>query len=96
MFYYIEKVGHIAHASKVGSKIYALKISMPSLAEQQQIVQEIESRLSVCDKIEETITDSLRQAEALRQSILKKAKTILISIELPWEIIMFPTMLPTM
>jgi type I restriction enzyme, S subunit len=41
--------------------------------EQQQIVQEIESRLSVCDKIEETITNSLKQAEALRQSILKKA-----------------------
>ena len=43
------------------------------LEEQQQIVQEIESRLSVCDKIEETITNSLKQAEALRQSILKKA-----------------------
>jgi hypothetical protein len=36
-------------------------------------VQEIESRLSVCDKLEETIAASLRQAEALRQSILKKA-----------------------
>jgi type I restriction enzyme S subunit len=37
------------------------------------IVQEIESRLSVCDKIEETIVQSLKQTEALRQSILKKA-----------------------
>jgi type I restriction enzyme S subunit len=36
-------------------------------------VEEIESRLSVADKIEETITQSLKQAEALRQSILKKA-----------------------
>lgn len=44
-----------------------------SIEEQQQIVQEIESRLSVCDKIEETITNSLKQAEILRQSILKKA-----------------------
>jgi type I restriction enzyme S subunit len=44
-----------------------------SLDEQQQIVQEIESRFSVCDKIEETITNSLQQAEALRQSVLKKA-----------------------
>ncbi len=43
------------------------------VSEQQQIVQEIESRLSVCDKMEETITTSLQQAEALRQSILKKA-----------------------
>ncbi len=41
--------------------------------EQQTIVAEIESRLSVCDKIEESIEHSLKQAEALRQSILKKA-----------------------
>lgn len=40
---------------------------------QSRIISEIESRLSVCDKIEETITQSLQQAEALRQSILKKA-----------------------
>jgi type I restriction enzyme S subunit len=43
------------------------------LTEQQYIVQEIESRLSVCDKIEESIVQGLQQAEALRQSILKKA-----------------------
>ena len=41
--------------------------------EQQHIVQQIESRLSVCDKLEETINQSLAQAETLRQSILKKA-----------------------
>lgn len=41
--------------------------------EQKRIVQEIESRLSVADKMEETITQSLLQAEALKQSILKKA-----------------------
>ena len=45
----------------------------PTLSEQQLIVSEIESRLSVCDKIEESIGASLQQAEALRQSILKKA-----------------------
>ncbi|MDZ4205429.1 MAG: restriction endonuclease subunit S [Bacteroidales bacterium] len=45
----------------------------PTLAEQQLIVSEIESRLSVCDKIEEIIETSLLQAEALRLSILKKA-----------------------
>jgi type I restriction enzyme S subunit len=42
-------------------------------SEQQKIIQEIESRLSVCDKMEETIANSLQQAEALRQSILKRA-----------------------
>ena len=43
------------------------------LKEQYEIVQQVESRLSVCDKMEETITTSLQQAEALRQSILKSA-----------------------
>ena len=47
---------------------------MPNkLEEQHAIVTEIESRLSVCDKIEESIEQSLKQSEALRQSILKKA-----------------------
>lgn len=44
-----------------------------SYEEQRQIVQEIESRLSVCDKFLESIEASLKKAEALRQSILKKA-----------------------
>lgn len=43
------------------------------LKEQEIIIQEIESRLSVADKMEETIAQSLQQSEALRQSILKKA-----------------------
>lgn len=47
---------------------------LPSKKEEQtKIVHEIESRLSVCDKIEETIESNLKQAQALRQSILKKA-----------------------
>ncbi len=50
-----------------------LEIPYPSIKKQNQIVQEIESRLSVCDKIEETIETSLAKSEALRQSILKKA-----------------------
>jgi type I restriction enzyme S subunit len=45
----------------------------PTLKEQQNIVEELESKLTVCDKIEETISQSLQQAETLRQSILKKA-----------------------
>lgn len=48
-------------------------VPLCSLEEQSQIVQEIESRLSVCDKIEETIEAALSKSEALRQSILKKA-----------------------
>jgi len=41
--------------------------------EQDLVVEEIESHLSVCDKLEETIAASLKQSEALRQSILKQA-----------------------
>lgn len=44
-----------------------------SLVEQNRVVQEIESRLSVADKMEGGITESLQKAEGLRQSILKRA-----------------------
>lgn len=54
-------------------KIKEAEIILPPLHEQYSIVSEIESRLSVCDRIEETINESLKQAEALRQSVLKKA-----------------------
>ena len=50
-----------------------LEIPLPSVKEQKEIVKQIESRLSVCDSIEQNIKESLKKAEALRQSILKKA-----------------------
>ncbi|MDC1056518.1 restriction endonuclease subunit S [Flavobacteriaceae bacterium] len=53
--------------------IKELPFPLCSKKEQHQIVQEIETRLSVCDKVEESITESLEKAKALRQSILKKA-----------------------
>jgi type I restriction enzyme S subunit len=56
------------------NKILPIEIIYPSsLEEQTQIVQEIESRLSVTDNLEFVIRDSIEKAEALRQSILKKA-----------------------
>ncbi len=54
-------------------QIALYNITVPTVQEQTQIVQEIESRLSVCDKVEQSITESIEKAEALRQSILKKA-----------------------
>ena len=48
-------------------------IPICSLDEQQRIIGELESKLTICDKIEEIISQSLLQAESLRQSILKKA-----------------------
>jgi len=44
-----------------------------SFEQQSEVVKAIESRLSVCDKIEETIESSIQQADALRLSIIKKA-----------------------
>jgi len=56
-----------------GEKLSNYPIPIPTLKEQHAIVREIESRLSVCDKVEESITESLEKAQALCQSILKKA-----------------------
>jgi type I restriction enzyme S subunit len=53
--------------------ILEYKIPLPPIEEQGKIINELESRLSVADKMEESINQSLQQAEALRQSILKKA-----------------------
>jgi len=51
------------------------KIKLPyfDLPEQLAIVSAIESRLSVCDKIEQTIDQTIAISDQLRQSILKKA-----------------------
>lgn len=56
-----------------GTKLKAYPFPITSLPSQKKIIQEVESRLSVCDKMEETIENALQQAEALRLSILKKA-----------------------
>ncbi len=50
-----------------------IPISLPIINEQTEIVREIEFRLSVCDNVEQSITESLEKSKALRQSILKKA-----------------------
>jgi len=54
-------------------EIKPIRIKVPTLLEQSQIIKEIESRLSICNKVEISITESLEKAEVLRQSILKKA-----------------------
>lgn len=54
-------------------RVRAIRFPFTSFAEQRKIVQEIEARLSVCDSIEKTVDNALAKAEAMRQSILKKA-----------------------
>ena len=46
---------------------------IPPLAEQHRIVPEVERRLSLVQKAEATLDASLRRAERLRQSVLKRA-----------------------
>jgi type I restriction enzyme S subunit len=55
------------------SKVAALAIPLPPLAEQQRIVEEVERRLSVMDEVEATFAANLKRAERLRQAILKRA-----------------------
>src|SRR3990167_6973096 len=50
-----------------------IPVALPPLHEQTTIVEEIESRLSVAEEIEETIDINLKRTERLRQAILKKA-----------------------
>ena len=56
-----------------GQSLKMVEIPLPPLTEQQRIVKEIESRLSQATASETYIENALQQAEALRQSILKKA-----------------------
>lgn len=50
-----------------------IPVPLPSATEQHKIVEEIERRFSVADEVEKVIEQSFKQAERLRQSILKKA-----------------------
>lgn len=54
-------------------RVSEMRIPLPSLAEQQVLVQLVDEKFSVIEQLEKTIATSLQQAEALRQSILKKA-----------------------
>lgn len=69
-----EKAKSTSGVNNINSQELAgLIIPLPSIQQQQKIIEAIESRLSVADKMEESIAESLQQAESLKQSILKKA-----------------------
>jgi type I restriction enzyme S subunit len=53
--------------------LLSMPVSLPPILEQDKIVKEIEKRYSIADEIEKTVEHTLKQAERLRQSILKKA-----------------------
>lgn len=54
-------------------KVRLLVVPLPPLTEQQRIVEEVERRLSVIEQMEAVVEASLKRAERLRQSILKRA-----------------------
>lgn len=63
----------VAQPSLSMGTIRQAPIAFPSILEQDEIVKEIGTRLSVCDNVAAEINKSLESSQALRQSILKKA-----------------------
>jgi type I restriction enzyme S subunit len=55
------------------SKVEGLFVPLCSSDEQTAVIAELESKLSEADQLDQTLATALQQADALRQSILKKA-----------------------
>ena len=71
--FFANETGNVGQGNVGVNAVTKTRIPLPPLAEQQAIVAAIESRLSVADSLEATLAQSLEKAEALRQSVLKKA-----------------------
>ncbi len=54
-------------------RFLSIWIPVPAIQEQRDALDEIASRMSVCDSIEKTVDEALQQSAAMRQSILKQA-----------------------
>jgi type I restriction enzyme, S subunit len=71
---YVNEVNHGATRDGINTEqLLALPIPLPPLTEQQQIVAEIERRLSLAQEIESVVEGSLKRASRLRQAVLKAA-----------------------
>jgi type I restriction enzyme, S subunit len=70
-------INEMSKATAQGSismgNIREVSIPIVPIKEQNKIIQEIETRFSVADKLEQSIDQSLLKSEVLRQSILKRA-----------------------
>jgi type I restriction enzyme S subunit len=69
----VAKTDGVNQSNINGTKLSTYPFPLCSKQEQQAIVSAIESRLSVCDKLEQTVDQTLALSASLRQSILKKA-----------------------
>lgn len=68
----VDKLG-IGQPNVNAEKLSKIIFPLPPLPEQRKIVEEIERRFSIADEVGKTVEQSLKQAERLRESILKKA-----------------------
>lgn len=71
--FFANETGNVGQGNVGMKAVTETLIPFCTIEEQEDIILTIEDRLSVADKLEESITQSLLQAESLRQSILKKA-----------------------
>ena len=72
--YFYQKGKQSVNLASINKTVLAaLTLPLPALEKQREIINHIESRLSVCDSIEQTVDTALQQAEAVRQSILTQA-----------------------
>ena len=53
--------------------VRSILFAYPSLGEQKKIVEDIKSKLSICEELEKSVELALAQADALKFSVLKKA-----------------------
>lgn len=73
---YKELIHHVHGATRprVNTKqIKAICVPIVGIERQREIISMIESRFSVCESIEKTVDEAMRQSAAMRQSILKQA-----------------------
>jgi type I restriction enzyme S subunit len=63
----------VGQANVNGTKLQALRVPLPPLAEQQRIIAEVERSLSVVEELEPAVNANLQRAARLRQSILQQA-----------------------
>jgi len=71
--FFTDETGNVGQGNVGMKAITETFIPYCSKSEQLAIVSAIESRLSVCDKLEQTIDQTIALSVSLRQSILKKA-----------------------
>ncbi|MCK4792625.1 MAG: restriction endonuclease subunit S [Desulfobacteraceae bacterium] len=71
--YYAKQKVDVARANLSLKDVYNVPLPSCSDSEMEKIIDEIEARFSVVDKVAEVVDTSLRKSERLRRSILKSA-----------------------